>query len=202
MARMHWHVALTTVCCALALTAENARAQFAAPDSGAHVRIGRVGESSLQEGSFVSESSDSLSLDPGSGIGVRSFSIRSIQSLDVSTGRHVSTGRVLKGAAAGVGIAILATAAVTVVACAADRSNAGQSGDGGPGCGLVFFVVGAPLTLVGTIVGAWIGIESPVEEWRRVYDRGLTTGLYLGPAPRGRLAIGMTIAFGGPDRSR
>lgn len=53
--------------------------------------------------------------------------------------------------------------------------------------------------VIGIGVGAWIGADRPVNDWKRIYDPGLTTGLYVGPAPRGRIAIGVTIAFDVPD---
>lgn len=195
MAHIRLRVVLAASCLALALEPADAHAQLIAPDSGSHVRIGRVGEPTLQEGSFVAASPDSLSLSPGSGLGVISLPISSIQTVDVSSGPHVNVGRVLKGAAAGAGIGLLATAAITVVACATDRSS------DGPGCGFTPYVIGGPLTLIGIGVGAWIGADRPVNDWKRIYDRGLTTGLYLGPAPRGRIAIGVTIAFDVPDGS-
>ena len=195
MVRMCRNVALTAASLAFAITPTGARAQLIAPDSGSHVRIGRVGESTLQEGSFVAASDDSLSMSPGSGLGVISLPIRSIQTMDVSSGPHVSVGRVLKGAAVGAGIAIVGTIAATALACATDRS-----GDG-PTCAITPVVLGPPLLLIGIGVGAWIGADRKENDWRRVYDRGLSTGLYLGPAPRGGIAIGMTIAFDVPDGS-
>lgn len=195
MVRMRRNVVLTAASLALALVPAGAHAQLVAPDSGAHVRVGRVGESTLQEGSFVAASDDSLSMSPGSGLGVISLPIRSIQTLDVSSGPHVSTGRVLKGAAVGAGIAIVGTIAATALACATDR------GGDGPTCAIAPVVLGPPLLLIGIGVGAWIGADRKENDWRRVYDRGLTTGLYLGPAPRGGIAIGMTIAFDVPGGS-
>ena len=190
------HLAVRALLCAGAsLASPSARAQLVAPDSGVHVRIVRVEAHAPQEGSFVGASTDSVRISPAYGLGVISLPIRSIQSIDASTGTHVNAGRVLKGAAAGAGIALVATAAVTGLACASDH------GGDGPGCGIVPYVLGGPLTLVGVLVGAWIGADKRVDDWHRIYDRGLTTGLYLGPAPRGRLAIGMTIAFDVPDPS-
>jgi hypothetical protein len=193
---MRRRVVLTASWLALALALEpaGARAQLIAPDSGSHVRIGRVGGSTLQEGSFVAASPDSLSLSPGSGLGVISLPISSIQTVDVSNWPHVNVGRVLKGAAAGAGIAIVGTIAATALACATDR------GGDGPTCAATV-LIGPPLLIIGIGVGAWIGADRPVNDWRRIYDRGLTTGLYLGPAPRGRIAIGVTIAFDVPDDS-
>jgi hypothetical protein len=194
MVRMRRSVVLTAASLSLSLAPTGARAQLIAPDSGSHVRIGRVGESTLQEGSFVAASDDSLSMSPGSGLGVVSLPIRSIQTLDVSSGPHVNVGRVLKGAAVGAGIAIVGTIAATALACATDR------GGDGPTCAATV-LIGPPLLLIGIGVGAWIGADRKENDWRRVYDRGLTTGLYLGPAPRGGIAIGMTIAFDVPAGS-
>jgi hypothetical protein len=194
MVRMRRNVVLTAASLALAMVPTGVHAQLIAPDSGSHVRIGRVGGSTLQEGSFVAASPDSLSLSPGSGLGVISLPISSIQTVDVSNWPHVNVGRVLKGAAAGAGIAIVGTIAATALACATDR------GGDGPTCAATL-LIGSPLLIIGIGVGAWIGADRPVNDWRRIYDRGLTTGLYLGPAPRGRIAIGVTIAFDVPDGS-
>jgi hypothetical protein len=178
-----------------ALMARSARAQLVAPDSGVHVRIIRIEGHTAQEGSFVNASGDSVRINPAYGLGVVSLPIGSIRSIDASTGTHVNAGRVLKGAAAGMGIGLLATVAITGLACAGDH------GGEGPGCGIVPYAVGGPLTLAGVLVGAWIGADKRVDDWHRIYDREATTGLYFGPAPRGRLAIGMTIAFEVPDPS-
>lgn len=81
-----------------------------------------------------------LRISPAYGLGVISLPFRSIESIDASSGTHINAGRVLKGAAAGAGIALVATAAITVVACAVDR------GGNGPGCGFTPYVLGGPLT--------------------------------------------------------
>jgi hypothetical protein len=178
------------------LASSTARAQLVAPDSGAHVRIVRIEGPTPQEGSFVDASADSVRINPAYGLGVISLPIRSIQSIDASTGTRTDAGRVLKGAAAGMGIALVATAGITALACATEHG-----GGDGPSCGIVPYALGGPLTLVGVVAGAWIGAERRVDDWHRIYDRGLATGLYVGPAPRGRLAIGMTIALDVPDPS-
>jgi len=191
MTRMLRYFALVSGC-AHAFVPARAGAQFVAPDSGMHVRIGRDGESVLQEGSFVSASADSLRMRPGSGTGVISVPIRSIRTLDVSNGPHVSAVHVFKDAAIGGGIGVGTTVVIIALSCDSSRS------DDGPTCGIVPYLIGVPLTLLGIGIGTWIGVDHPINEWRRTYDRGRTTGLYLGPTRRGDLAIGVSVAFGAP----
>lgn len=136
MIRIRWHALRALLCAGAALASSSARAQLVAPDSGVHVRIVRVEEHAPQEGSFVDATSDSVRISPAYGLGVISLPFRSIESIDASSGTHINAGRVLKGAAAGAGIALVATAAITVVACAVDRA-----GDG-PGCGFTPYVRG------------------------------------------------------------
>jgi hypothetical protein len=105
------------------LASGRARAQLVAPE---HVRIVRVEGHTPQEGSFVDASADSLRINTAYGLGVISLPIRSIQSIDASTGTRTDAGRVLKGAATGMGIALVATAGITALACATQHGGDGQ----------------------------------------------------------------------------
>jgi hypothetical protein len=120
--------------------------------------------------------------------------MQSVRTVDVSRGIHGDMGVVVRDAAIGTGLGIASAAAITGVSCVLP----GNSGDGPP-CVIGFIVLGPALGLVGLVVGGWIGADHRVERWERVYDREQTTSLLIGPTPRGGIAIGLSVAFGGPS---
>ncbi|MEP7085998.1 MAG: hypothetical protein ABI884_01585 [Gemmatimonadota bacterium] len=170
--------ALVTLC------GVGACAQVIAP--GSRIRVIQTGVALPTEGSLVAMSSDSISLHLGMSSTLLSMPMESVRAVDLSRGRFTSFGTVARDGAIGLAVGVGVVALGGKLFCAHS---------GGAYCGIDAALLAVPFGVVGLVSGVAIARRHKTEHWERVHDRP-ATGLLIGPAPRGGLAIGLSIPFG------
>jgi hypothetical protein len=177
---------LAVLCAAAVIASAPARAQVAT--AGSRVRITPMGTDTRTEGLLAASTPDTISVHPGLGGPLVSVPMDRVRAIDQSEGIHSSFGTVMKDAGIGTAIGIGAVALVGTAVCHVSHDDL---------CGLYAVVLGVPAAAAGFVIGALVGRGDRHETWRRVYERPQSTSLLIGPAPRGGVAVGLSIAFGG-----
>jgi hypothetical protein len=167
------------------------RAQVATP--GSRVRIIPIGTTTQTEGLLVASTRDSISVHPGLGGPLLSVPMDSVRAIDQSEGIHSSFGTVMKDGGIGAAIGVGAVAVVGTATCHISHDDL---------CGLQAVVGGILAGAAGFVTGILIGRSHKGETWKRVYERPQSTSLLIGPAARGGVAVGVSIAFGDGSETR
>jgi len=162
-----------------------ARAQSAAADSGARIRITTVADPRAKNGTLVSLTPDTLVFRLGYLTTLSRTPLDSIRTIEKSRGLRRSAHSILVGA--GIGGLVGLGAAVALLALP-------SSGDG-PSPVLAAVAYAPLFTAAGMATGGLIGSEHRKEEWSQLYPDVSEASILVGPAGHGSMAFGMSIPY-------
>jgi hypothetical protein len=169
---------------AIALWSSEIAAQDSTLTAGSHIRIQRVDEAQIREGTFRAFTTDSIRFSPGLDTATETMPLSRVGKLEVV--RYQSgVGSVLKGAAIGSGVGLGATLAAAGGCRLVKRD-----------CDLGLILVSPIVIGAGFLVGALIGADERSEHWSRVYPSDRRASLLIGPMPHGGFALGLSVPFG------
>jgi hypothetical protein len=155
-------------------------------DSGARIRVLRLGNQLPQDAELIALRRDTLIYQLGECCARDTAALSSLAAIDVSRGGDVDPGRVLGGMTWGLLAGLGAGWLVTAVGC--------RLPDSSELCGLGAARWMPLLGGIGLITGALWGIESKEERWERIYPPDQAS-LFVAPSPNHGVAMGVSLSL-------